>query len=93
MHTQQIPIPLTELFVEGYLKEHEYTLLLESLAHTSIKRLALYHLKLVTPKFIGKIVDALPNLEALTLVQGETHSPVPWPAPFVSYRLDLYVCT
>lgn len=83
------PIPLEELFLEGPQVPVERDALIAALAHSNVRRLALYHLRKATPLLLESIVRAMPQLEALTLVQGDTSRPVAWPASLDQYTAQL----
>lgn len=54
-------IPLEELFLEGPQVPAERDALIAALRHTAVKRLALYHLRKVTPALVESIVAACPQ--------------------------------
>ena len=54
-------IPLDELFLEGPQVPVERDVLIAALAQTSVKRLALYHLRKATPALVESIVSACPQ--------------------------------
>ncbi|KAL8280080.1 hypothetical protein RQP46_007410 [Phenoliferia psychrophenolica] len=79
-----LPTPLEELFLEGSQSSADRSTLLAALP-TTLKRLALYHLHKAKPALIAEIANALPNLEGLTLVQGDTSEAVLWSSPLTAY--------
>lgn len=54
-------IPLEELFLEGPQVPVERDALITALKHTTVKRLALYHLRQATPALVESIVAACPQ--------------------------------
>lgn len=83
------PLPLEELFLEGRQSPSACSALVASLVHlTSLKRLALYHLSEAKPGLIHDIHTSAPQLEALTLVHGDTSDSVEWPCPLVSATMS-----
>lgn len=82
-------LPLTELFLEGPQPVADRTFLLDALSKTNLKRLALYQIQMAKPQLFSEIATALPQLEALTIVQGDCSGAVLWPAPLVRRRLPL----
>ncbi|KAM0754940.1 hypothetical protein T439DRAFT_322000 [Meredithblackwellia eburnea MCA 4105] len=83
------PIVLEEIFLEGHLLSRDRTFLIESLSAAPLKRLALYHVRIVTPLLIAQIADSIPGLEGLTLVQGDTSHAVRWHTPLNEYVDEL----
>lgn len=78
-------MPLEELFLEGRQSTSDRAELLRSLGLVpTLRRLALYHLRNVKPSLLYDIHDVAPQLEALTLVNGNTSRPSVWPGPLVS---------
>ncbi|KAK4700502.1 hypothetical protein P7C70_g5743, partial [Phenoliferia sp. Uapishka_3] len=80
-----LPTPLTELFLEGHQASGDRSALISALSHTDLKRLALYHLHAFKPNLIHDIAVAVPNLEGLTLVLGDTSTAFSWPSPLEAY--------
>ena len=53
------------------------------LGSTNLKRLALYNLGEVKPSLLTHIATSLPDLKALTIVQGDCDYPSTWVSPLV----------
>ncbi|GAA5976689.1 hypothetical protein JCM11641_005662 [Rhodosporidiobolus odoratus] len=81
-----VPLPLTELFLEGPSRPSDLSILLTSLSHLpSLTRLALYQVKNPTPALFREIVGNVKGLEALTVVKGDCQEAVEWDAPLEDY--------
>lgn len=89
MHARDEPIPLEELVLAGPRIAEARGVLIAALRHANIKRVALCNLNQVTSALVAEIVRNAPQLEGLTLVQGDASAPVKWPAPLAEYTHQL----
>ncbi|GAA5998692.1 uncharacterized protein JCM10292_007163 [Rhodotorula paludigena] len=79
-------LPLEELFLEGPSQRADLSVLLSALSRLPcLRRLALYQLLDASPAVVADVVEAVPAVEALTLVHGDCQSAEEWPAPLDAY--------
>ncbi|KAI5481584.1 hypothetical protein MNV49_002810 [Pseudohyphozyma bogoriensis] len=71
-----VNVPMEELFFEGAQTRRDMDVLVRSLAKTSVRRLALYHLRNPKPSLLHDIALAVPDLEALVPSPASEGSPL-----------------